>query len=324
MGTIQESLSIHLNGLKFRERNAGKQIDEHMRDEGFNNEIGVDLNTGFVYGGNEFNCGTWMDKMGSSSRAGNKGLPSTPRDGSAVELVGLSRCVLEWLIYMNSKSFYPYDGAVLAKNGQKVTWKEWAQKIDQNFEKYFWIDASNNDSPHINKRNIYKDTLNSSQPWTDYQLRPNFLIAMTVAPQMLSKSNAQKALEAVRQYLLNESNTIGIKTLEESDWSYCGFYDNSNDSNDKRIANGANYHNGPEWLWPVGYYLRSELKFNGNVSLEMVKKHLGKLYDSLQSTDWKSLPELTNKNGESCYYSCPSQAWSLATTLEVFYDLANL
>lgn len=43
---MHEALSIHFQGLSFRERNAGTQIDAHMQDAGFNNSIGVDMDTG--------------------------------------------------------------------------------------------------------------------------------------------------------------------------------------------------------------------------------------------------------------------------------------
>lgn len=44
---MQEALNVHFQGLVFRERNAGKKIDEHMTDVGFNNQVGVHPDTGF-------------------------------------------------------------------------------------------------------------------------------------------------------------------------------------------------------------------------------------------------------------------------------------
>jgi glycogen debranching enzyme len=164
-------------------------------------------------------------------------------------LIGLSRCILDWLIKTNKTLNYPYDSIILGSNPDtRFTFIEWAQKIDQNFEKYFWISSDSTESKHINKRNIYKDTLNSSIHYSDYQLRPNFLIALTLSPQMFNKEHAKKAIEKCRLHLLNEPNSIGIKTLDCSDFNYCGNYDNANDSNDTKVAHGFNYHQGPEWL----------------------------------------------------------------------------
>ena len=40
-----------------------------MVDQRFNNQIEIDMNIGFRFGGNESNCGTSMDKMESSDKA---------------------------------------------------------------------------------------------------------------------------------------------------------------------------------------------------------------------------------------------------------------
>ncbi|CAF87833.1 unnamed protein product, partial [Tetraodon nigroviridis] len=184
---IQEALQRHLQGISFRERNAGPKIDMNMRDEGFNVSVKVDVDTGFVSGGNRFNCGTWMDKMGESDRARNKGMPATPRDGAAVEIVGLSKSAVRWLVELHAKGLFPYAGAKVRRDGQEVfvSYSQWNQQLQQTFELAFWVseDPQDPNEKHpelVHKRGIYKDSYGASSPWCDYQLRPNFTIAMVV------------------------------------------------------------------------------------------------------------------------------------------------
>ncbi|XP_019812558.2 glycogen debranching enzyme [Bos indicus] len=329
---IQEAMQRHMQGIQFRERNAGPQIDRNMKDEGFNITAGVDEETGFVYGGNRFNCGTWMDKMGESDRARNKGIPATPRDGSAVEIVGLSKSAVRWLLELSQKNIFPYHYVTVKRHGKlvRVSYDEWNRKIQENFEKLFYVseDPSDVSEKHpnlVHKRGIYKDSYGASSPWCDYQLRPNFTIAMVVAPELFTTQKAWKALEMAEKKLLGP---LGMKTLDPDDMVYCGTYDNALDNDNYNLAKGFNYHQGPEWLWPVGYFLRAKLYFSRLMGPEttaktifLVKNVLSRHYVHLERSPWKGLPELTNENGQYCPFSCETQAWSIAAVLEILYDL---
>jgi len=326
---INEALVTHVKGLQFRERNAGPKIDEHMKDEGFNNCVGVDPGTGFVFGGNIWNCGTWMDKMGSSEEAGNKGVPSSPRDGSAVELVGLSYSCLTELTGLGVE-VYPHQ---TLPGGELL--QDWADKIRANFDSHFWITstAGSSTDPHpelVNQTHMYKDSVGSGNKFTDYQLRPNFAVTLAVAPDISDPRLAWEGLMTMKKKLLTSPGSLGLATLNPSDWAYRGDYDNSNRSTDRTVAHGANYHQGPEWVWPVGFFLRALLKIGRKLAgpeeeeaISTVTEVLARNYSHLCSSPWLGLPELTNRGGAECRDSNPIQAWSMATLLDTLYDLES-
>ena len=109
---IQEILQRHASGITFCEQNAGPDHHQRMKDNGFNFNTHVDWKTGFIFGGNGDSCGTWMDKVGKSVRAGTKGIPATPRDGAAVEIIGLVKSTIRWLDMLSAEGKFPYRGVV--------------------------------------------------------------------------------------------------------------------------------------------------------------------------------------------------------------------
>ena len=262
---IHECLQRHAGGLHFREYNAGPDLDSQMKPEGFNIDIDVDWNTGIIFGGNEWNCGTWMDKMGESVKAGNKGVPGTSRDGAPVEITGLHYSTLKWVAGLKQAGMFKHDGVTTA-DGKKVSYGEWAAKIKASFEHCYYIPVDDKQwsqydvNPKIvNRRGIYKDVYKGIKEYRDYQLRPNYPIAMTVAPDLFDPQHAIVALEMADKYLRGPT---GMATLDPSDLEYHPWYINSDDSDNFATAKGRYYHQGPEWLWPTGFFLRALLKFD--------------------------------------------------------------
>lgn len=309
---IQEALQRHASGISFREANAGSGLDLQMKPEGFQVDVKVDWSTGLIFGGSQFNCGTWMDKMGESEKAASKGIPGTPRDGAAIELIGLAYSTLVWVTRLHQDGQYRHNG-VKTGGGQLISFADWASRIRSNFERCYYIpldakeDTDYDINPAIvNRRGIYKDLYKSGKEYEDYQLRPNFPIAMTVAPDLFTPSKALHALEVADMVLRGPT---GMATLDPSDLQYRPYYNNSEDSTDFATAKGRNYHQGPEWLWPTGFFLRALLKFDlmrrnsqeaRTEAFQQITRRLQGCKKAIEESPWAGLVELTNKNGEPC------------------------
>jgi glycogen debranching enzyme len=109
-----------------------------MSTHGFSIYLSVEDESGFLVGGNAYNCLTWMDKMGSSARAGNKGYPATSRSGAPIELTALLYYCLVEYDKLNKEGHYRYNSVKLRKT--ETTLIDWANKIKKNFDEYYWID----------------------------------------------------------------------------------------------------------------------------------------------------------------------------------------
>ncbi len=125
----------------------------------------------------------------------------------------------------------------------------------------------------------------------------------------------------------------GVKTLDPTDWAYRGDYDNSSTA-DASVAKGFNYHQGPEWVWPFGYFLRARLRFMPEHSSgsgkypapspssesrlkarRLCMAHLGPHRVHMQRSLVGGLPELTNSNGTTACaaFGCACAVLTLAS-----------
>lgn len=334
---IFEILQRHAKGISYREANAGINLDSQMSDEGFNVEVHIDWETGLVHGGSQLNCGTWMDKMGESEKAGSKGVPGTPRDGAAVELQGLLKSALRFVVELNDKGLFKYEGVSRA-DGSEILFKEWNQLVQKNFERCFYVPENAEDdekyevdSSLVNRRGMYKDLYKSGKSYEDYQLRANFPIAMVVAPELFDPKKALSAIILADKVI---RGPVGMRTLDPSDWNYRPYYINSEDSTDFATSKGRNYHQGPEWVWCFGYFIRAFLyfhyvadkdcKLNGKPSIQvltLINERLQGHQKWIRESPWAGLTELTNKDGELCHDSSPTQAWSTSCLIDLYLDL---
>jgi glycogen debranching enzyme len=195
------------------------------------------------------------------------------------------------------------------KDTRLVTYKEWADLIKANFERCYYVpvdptqDSEYDVSPAmINRRGIYKDVYGTpkDREWSDYQFRCNFTLPMIVAPELFNPSHAMDALRLADAIL---RGPLGMKTLDPGDSQYRPNYDNANDGIDQSIAKGWNYHQGPEWVFPTGWFLLAWLNFDRlagegrkdpTATMHYISNLLLEHASHIKRDPWRGLPELTN------------------------------
>ena len=169
---------------------------------------------------------TWMN-------AEVHGRTVTPRYGYVVEVNALWYTAIHFALEL----------ARTGKNEAFVReWESVAERIDKNFVEIFWNGENNCLSDFV--------TDNGS----NNQIRPNQIIATSLAYSPLEANLRNKVVDAVRKELLTPR---GLRSLSPKDPQYKGRY-----SGNEQERNQA-FHQGTVWPWLLGHYAEGFLRLHG-------------------------------------------------------------
>jgi glycogen debranching enzyme len=107
----------------------------------------------------------------------------------------------------------------------------------------------------------------------------------------VTAEHAIRYLSLVTTRLIRDGS-IGVGTLDQIHSSlYCEYYDNDDDSDNYITAHGFSYHNGPEWVWLYGFYIKALLNFTSKPlsrsnAMAMLQNHIKFIKNDL----WMGLP----------------------------------
>ncbi|CAD8189886.1 unnamed protein product [Paramecium octaurelia] len=313
---IQSIFQSHATGISFKEILANDDTDK----EGLLVELKLDSETGFIMGGNHKNALTWMDKIGSGTL--NKGYPAASRDGAPIECTALLKACLDFIGKMHQMNKYPYPGIKLMN--RMVTWRAWSDFICQHFEKSYYIPLDScyyNEyqviEKYVRRKGIYRDIFKCSKPRSEYQLRPNSCIAIALAPELFQKNHVVHHLALIESTLMSQ-NSLGLSTLDPIASEYSGKYLQWTEH--FNVQDGFSIHNGSEFIFLLGYYLKALLKIHKqDIKKEIFYAYLAPIKQHLKQ--YYSLPDFTDHNGQISEFAHKSSILSIALLKEAIFDL---
>ena len=255
-------------------------IDWHVK--GTRYQIRVD-DDGLLLSGEPGVQLTWMDaKVGD--------WVVTPRHGNPVEIQAL---------WYNALRVMQDLGKRFNEPDAEQQYGAMADKACASFNQIFWNQETG----------CLYDVVNGEH--RDASIRPNQVIAISLANTMLSKDRAASVLGVVERELLTPR---GLRTLAPSDPNYIGRYEGGPATRD-----GA-YHQGIVWPWLMGPYITACVKTFGEAGQRFAAAWIENFEEHLNEACLGQVSEIFDGDAPHKPRGCVAQAWSVAELLRALVE----
>jgi 4-alpha-glucanotransferase len=251
--------------------------------------IQVDSTDGLVSWDNRGVALTWMDAVVN-------GQPVTPRRGKPIEINALwysSLCwASRWAEILSERADVSEQGK-FAKQASRYS--QHAEDVKVSLQK-FWN----------SQIGYFYDTIEPDDR-RNSQIRPNAVIALSLAHCGFTQLQGQQILEVARSHLLTP---YGLRSLSPSDPEYQGRYIGNAETRDRA------YHQGTVWCWLIGAFVRSWQRFYPEKPLPFDWQPL--INHMVENACVGSISEIFDGDKPHFPRGAIAQAWSVAEVIRHF------
>jgi predicted glycogen debranching enzyme len=256
--------------------------------------IGVDPADGLLRQGAPGYQLTWMDaKVGD--------WVVTPRRGKAVEINALFYNALILLSgWLKAAEEDDQSGSPISLRAETVA--AWAVRLRESFDRRFWNPATGC------LYDVVDGEPDASGARDDASVRPNQVLAISLAHPVLSPSRWSPVLKVVREQL---ATPFGLRSLAPGHPDFKPRYDG-----DLRARDAA-YHQGTIWGWLIGPFVDAWLKTFPD-DRPGARRLLDGLEEELSAACIGTISEIYDAEWPFLPRGCTAQAWSVAETIRAW------
>jgi predicted glycogen debranching enzyme len=147
----------------------------------------------------------------------------------------------------------------------------------------------------------------------DTTLRPNQILAVSLPHSPLDPEAQRRVVARVGRDLLT---SYGLRSLDAAHPEFRARYLGGVWERD------SSYHQGPVWAWLLGHYALAEARVTGDPAA--ARERLAPLRDHLLDAGLGTVSEIFDGAAPHVPRGAPSQAWSVACTLEAWWRLEQM